>query len=672
MDLVKLDSIKGGLNNLKPQLKWKEEQSEQQTFQFYDLLNQINKQIISTLDIDQVLTSACQLLAEVLQCSRVSILEKEYQQEEFITKGEYKVGDYPSQLGMKVSMRDNLHLQLLISQDRPLAITKFREFPGLGEDTKALIEQLGIQSILAVSVRYQGSLKGIIGVHQCDRQREWTKWEIQLLDGVASQLAIAIHHAQLYTEIQQKAEQEALLRLVGNQIRSSLDLNTILQTAVRGVRQVLNADRVVIYQFIEGWKGEIKVEDCIVPWPSVFGEQITDNCFPEKHGQLYEQGRVRVIPDIYQDNLDPCHLKFLENLQVRANLVVPIIMGSEQDDNKITSENQSQTSQLWGLLIAHQCETSHYWKTWEIEGLQQLADQMAIAINQAELYAQVQENALQSQLKTQQLEVTLEELRATQIQLIQSEKLSSLGQMVAGIAHEINNPNNFIYANTIHAKSYVQSLIYALDKCAELSLDVSDKIEEINEEIELDFIREDFPKLLKSIEQGSDRIRSIVSTLKDFSHLNESKLKSVDLTEGLESSLAMLEHQLNPNIQVIRNYQPLPKLKCQASQINQVFFHLLNNAIDAIQSQDKSGKIIIKTEQKLNRILISIQDNGCGIPEDVQPRIFDPFFTTKPVGQGTGMGLAVCYQVIVKGHGGKIDCYSQEGEGTEFIIELPL
>ncbi|HBK23198.1 MAG TPA: histidine kinase [Planktothrix sp. UBA10369] len=641
--------------------------TEAHQIQFYDLVNQINKEIISTLDLDQVLSSACQHLGQIIKCSRVSVLVKEsHSDHEFTTKNEYNQGGYLSQLGIKLNADDNAHLRALLSQSQPLALTKFKEFPGFGETTKALIDQLDIQSMLAVAVRYQGEVQGIIGLHQCDHEREWQDWEIQLLEGIASPLAIAIHHAQLYQESRAKGEQEALLRLVINQIRSSLDLTAILNTAVAGVRQVLNTDRVVIYQFINGWEGEIKVENYRVPWPSIFGDKITDNCFPEKHGQLYKNGRVRVVDDIHKSDLDPCHLNFLDMLQVRANLVVPIIMGAEIEEHQPEIDGQ-----LWGLLIAHECSNPRAWKNWEIDGLKQLADQLAIAIKQAQLYTQVQETACQYQLQTQHLQTTLEELKTTQIQLIQSEKLSSLGQMVAGIAHEINNPNNFIYANISHARSYVQNLLEVVNKCREFSPEVGEFLNQIGEEIELDFIREDFPQLIDSMEQGSVRIRSIVDSLKDFSHLNESEWKSVDLTEGLDSSLRLLEHQMN-QIKINKNYQKIPKINCFPCQINQVFFQILSNAIDAVKHRSGEGEVTITTEDHSpDWIRIAIQDNGLGIPDDIQSRIFDPFFTTKPVGQGTGMGLAICYQVIVKAHGGKLEVNSKEKQGTEFIIKIP-
>ncbi len=643
------------------------ENPEVHRMQFYDLVHQINKEIISTLDLDRVLSSACQHLGKIINCSRVSILVKEsHSDQEFTTRNEYNQGEYSCQLGIKLNVNDNPHLQALLSQSQPLAVTKFKEFPGFDQTTKALIEQLDIQSMLAVAVRYQGEIKGIIGLHQCDHEREWQDWEIQLLEGIASPLAIAIHHAQLYQESRAKGEQEALLRLVINQIRSSLDLTAILNTAVEGVRQVLNTDRVVIYQFINGWEGEIKVENYRIPWPSIFGDKITDNCFPEQHGQLYKNGRVRAINDIHKSDLDPCHLNFLDMLQVRANLIVPIIMGAEIEDHQPEIDGQ-----LWGLLIAHECSNPRGWKTWEIDGLKQLADQLAIAIKQAQLYTQVQETACQYQLQTQELQATLEELKNTQIQLIQSEKLSSLGEMVAGIAHEINNPNNFIYANISHARNYVQNLLEVLNKCREFSPEVGEFLNQMGEEVELDFIQEDFPLLIDSMEQGSVRIRSIVDSLKDFSHLNESEWKSVDLTEGLESSLTLLEHRMT-QIKINKNYQTIPKVNCFPSQINQVFFQVLSNAIDAVKSNPKQGEVTLTTEDHSpDFIRITIQDNGLGIPDEIKSRIFDPFFTTKPVGQGTGMGLAICYQVIVKAHGGKLEFKTQQKNGTEFMIEIP-
>jgi two-component system, NtrC family, sensor kinase len=657
----------------------------QQQFQLSNLLNQINNEIGRTLDLEEVLTSACRLLGETLNCSRTSILVKESDLEEtLITRGEYSKGNYAAQLGMKVPIADNPHLQTLINQDGPLAVKKFAEFPGFGEETREIVKTLGIQSMLAIAIRYQGRVNGIIGLHQCDYEREWTKWEEELIAGVASQLAIAINQAKLYAETRRQAECESLLRLVSNQIRSTLDIKTILQTAVREVRQLLKTDRVVIYQFLDNWQGEIVVEDLTVPWPSIFGDSITDNCFSQEYAQHYLEGRVRAINDIENAGLDQCHVNFLKALQVKSNLIVPIVISTnnqvseefqEQNQDKLAGnkcESRSCCPLLWGLMIAQECKELRHWQLQETELLRQLGEQMAIAIQQAELYSKVQEAAIASQAQAQKLQTTLEELRSTQQQLIQSEKMTSLGQMVAGVAHEINNANNFIHVNLFHAQEYVKTLSEVIELSAKSCPEAAASFRKIAEEFELDYIKEDFPKLLKSMQEGSDRIRSIVTTLRNFSRLDESEFKPANLNQGLESSLAMLQNRLKNGIEVHKEYGELPLLECNAAQINQVFFHLLQNALDAILASGKIGKISIRTESANNFVTISIRDSGVGISAEIQNKIFDPFFTTKPVGQGTGLGLSICYQAIVKDHGGTIRCQSQVGEGTEFIVQLPL
>ncbi|MEK0181163.1 MAG: GAF domain-containing protein [Oscillatoriales cyanobacterium] len=648
----------------------------QQQVQLSNLLNQINNEIRSTLDIEQILTSGCRLLGQALNCSRASILVKESNTDKtLITRGEYNAGDYPIQLGMKVPVVGNPHLEAIISQQESLAVTKFIDFPGLNERSRKIALDLEIKSMLAVATRYQGEVNGVIGLHQCDREREWTDWERQLLEGVASQLAIAINQAKLYSQTRRQAEQESLLRLIGNQIRSTLDLNTILDTAVREVRQLLQCDRVIIYQFQDNWRGKVVVEDMSVPWPSILGDMGADKCFKGDYADFYQQGRVRAINDVFNANLEPCHIDFLDSLQVKANLIVPIVTSRNPEKSPKNSLNYDPElpGRLWGLLIAHECGDIRNWEQQEMELLSQIADQMAIAIQQAKLYSQVQEAAVKSQTQTQQLQATLEELRSTQQQLIQSEKMSGLGQMVAGIAHEINNANNFIHANLFHTQEYVKTLTEALEFCAKASPEAGDAIAQINEELELDYIREDFPPLLNSMIEGSSRIRSIVTTLRSFSRLDHSEFKAVDLNEGLENSLLMLQNKVKPEIKINKVYGKLPSVKCHAGQINQVFYNLIDNALDAINFTKKPGELTIRTQVKeTGWVTIYISDNGPGIPAEIQQKIFDPFFTTKPVGKGTGLGLSVCYQVIVQAHGGKINCVSKVGEGTELIVELPI
>ena len=505
----------------------------QQQVQLSNLLNQINNEIRSTLDIEEILTSACRLLGQALQSSRVSILVKESNTDKtLVTRGEYNAGDYPIQLGMKVPMADNPHLTAVVSQQESLAVTKFLDFPGLNQQTRNIAEALEIKSMLAVATRYQGEMNGIIGLHQCDREREWTDWEQQLLEGVASQLAIAINQAKLYSKTRRQAERESLLRLIGNQIRSTLDLGTILETAVREVRQLLQCDRVIIYQFEDNWRGKVVVENMTVPWPSILGDMGADKCFRGDYAELYQQGRVKAINDIFNAGLESCHVDFLDRLQVKANLIVPIVTSRSEEDSIPTAGSSNlkiPPGKLWGLLIAHECGDTRNWQRQEMELLSQLADQMAIAIQQAELYSKVREAAVKSQAQTQQLQAAFQELRSTQQQLIQSEKMSGLGQMVAGIAHEINNANNFIHANLFHAQEYFQLLDEALQLAGNACPEAAEAIVRINGELELDYIREDFGKLVNSMREGSGRIRSIVMTLRSFSRLDHAELKPVDL-----------------------------------------------------------------------------------------------------------------------------------------------
>jgi signal transduction histidine kinase len=273
--------------------------------------------------------------------------------------------------------------------------------------------------------------------------------------------------------------------------------------------------------------------------------------------------------------------------------------------------------------------------------------------------------------KTQELESTLKELQQTQTQLIQTEKMSSLGQLVSGIAHEINNPVNFIYGNLVHVQIAVEDLLDIISLYQKSFPQSSIEIQEKMEEIDLDFITEDTPKMLQSMQEGSRRIRTIVESLRNFSRLDESTIKSVDLQEGIESTLLILTQKIH-GITVIKKYSPLPLVECYPAELNQVWMHLLTNAIDSFaghQTQQQPTIWIETTVVNSHQMGVKIKDNGCGIPENIQPRIFDPFFTTKEVGKGTGLGLAVCYSII-KHHGGTIQVNSTPSEGTELFITL--
>jgi PAS domain S-box-containing protein len=339
----------------------------------------------------------------------------------------------------------------------------------------------------------------------------------------------------------------------------------------------------------------------------------------------------------------------------------------------------------------------------------------------------LQQSKAQFRQKVQELELTLNELKRTQAQLIHAEKMSSLGQMIAGIAHEINNPIGFIYGNLTPARHYCENLLELIELYRQTYPHPTLEIQQLIEKIDLDFLVDDWQKLMNSMQVGAERICEIVHSLRNFSRLNEKELKPVDIHEGIENTLLILQHRLRAvgdrglrkEIRVIKEYGQLPKVTCYASQLNQVFMNLLSNAIDAIakrccdsatrsdsdsaalaslraserasaqiasyyandaaEKQASQGVITVRTEvvsgkeqQTTDFVVIRIADNGSGMSEEVRQKIFDPFFTTKAVGSGTGLGLSISYQIVVEKHGGQLSCISDPGRGTEFIVEIPV
>jgi two-component system, NtrC family, sensor kinase len=289
--------------------------------------------------------------------------------------------------------------------------------------------------------------------------------------------------------------------------------------------------------------------------------------------------------------------------------------------------------------------------------------------------------------KSQELQTALRELQQAQMQLVQTEKMSSLGQMLAGIAHEINNPVGFVAGNLCHVRGYVLDLLDLVETYQEEYQNPPAKIQKQAEDIDLEFLVEDLPKLLNSMQVGCERIVEIIQSLRNFSRADEAKIKQANIHEGLESTLLILNSRLKAKasrqgIELIKQYGELPKIECHPGQLNQVFMNILANAIDALEENSSQAEktanyptptITIRTEAIDDKnICIRIKDNGPGIPEDTIVRLFDPFFTTKPVGKGTGLGLSISHQIVVEKHGGKLQCLSEIGKGTEFIIEIPI
>ncbi|BAY22390.1 multi-sensor signal transduction multi-kinase [Calothrix sp. NIES-2100] len=380
------------------------------------------------------------------------------------------------------------------------------------------------------------------------------------------------------------------------------------------------------------------------------------------------------------------HDPYIIKNQPRSVLCTPII-------------NQGE---LIGLLYLENQLTSGVFTRDRLEVVQLLTAQAAISLKNAQLYTDLSTTTASlkqanSQLaeyshtleakvaeRTAQLEEAFKNLQTAQAQLIQNEKMSSLGQLVAGIAHEINNPISFIYGNLTPANEYIDDLMFVLQSYRQHYPHPTPQLQAQIAHIELDFITKDLPKILNSMQVGAERIRDIVMSLRNFSRLDEAEIKAVDIHEGIDSALMILQNRLlanpeRPEICVIKEYSQLPAIKCYAGQLNQVFLNLLMNAIDALEESIRRGKILAQLQIYIRtqicdseQIKIAIADNGMGISDSHKPYVFDPFFTTKQVGQGTGLGLSISYQIIVDKHQGQLECQSIPGEGAEFIITLPI
>ncbi|KOR36244.1 MULTISPECIES: sensor histidine kinase [Planktothricoides] len=292
--------------------------------------------------------------------------------------------------------------------------------------------------------------------------------------------------------------------------------------------------------------------------------------------------------------------------------------------------------------------------------------------------------------KCQQNESELERLKSNMLQM---EKMAMLGQMVSGIAHEINNPINFIYGNLPYVEEHVGDLFEVLETYEEAYPDKVEDVENILEDIDLEYIQEDLPRIVKSLKTGSERIRDLVINLRNFYRRDEATMKPGNLHEGIESTLVLLNNRYKQDIEVIKDFGKIPEVECHINQMNQVFMNLISNAIDCLLAQkeaekeaesESEAKEVIKPSGKKrkiaiatkclnsNRVAISITDNGPGMPDEIKNRVFEPFFTTKAIGVGTGLGLSISREIVEKTHHGSLSCVSTFGEGSTFTIELPI
>ncbi|MBG1268426.1 trifunctional serine/threonine-protein kinase/ATP-binding protein/sensor histidine kinase [Nostoc sp. WHI] len=444
-------------------------------------------------------------------------------------------------------------------------------------------------------------------------------------------------------------------------ISTAIQLDQLIQTLTQIILENAGADRCALILFQDGsWQ----VRAIATLEGTMLQTAPLDNHpgVPVKLIQYVKNTLETVVIDDLKTHLPSVIGEYMRQHQPKSALCMPI-------------RNQGQ---LLGILYLENQLTMGAFVGDRLDVLQLLTTQAAISLENALLYntleRKVEQRTQELHNKNQQLSHTLQELQQTQTQLIQAEKMSSLGQMVAGIAHEINNPVNFISGNMNHLKNYFQDLLDSISLYQQQYPQPTSEIQAYLQDRDLDYVIKDIPNLLDSIQQGSQRIQHIVLSLRNFARLDEADIKAVNIHEGIENTLLILQHRLS-KIQIIKDYNDLPQVSCHAKQINQVILNILNNAIDALnEAQITTPTITIRTKLSnslTKSVSIHIADNGTGISEEIQKRVFDPFFTTKAVGKGTGLGLAVAYS-IMSTHGGQINLVSKLGQGTEFEIILPV
>ncbi|MEH1957957.1 GAF domain-containing sensor histidine kinase [Nostoc sp.] len=462
-------------------------------------------------------------------------------------------------------------------------------------------------------------------------------------------------------ELRKLVEREKILKTrLSSQIRNSLDLNTILSTVVVEVRELLQIDRCQFFwchQEDESTSLELSQQACAPDLTEPLGCSPIQNM--EALSEAVMQGNLLCFDDIATDSwLDFKSRNLLVTLGFKSLLTVSV---------------QTQSGRL-GVIVCEHSRELRPWSDDEVEIIRGVADQLAIAIDQAQLYNQSRAATAAATIQAEQLNQVLHNLKETQAQLIQTEKMSSLGQLVAGVAHEINNPVNFIYGNLTHVSEYTLGLLELVELYQQSNAHSTPEVEAHIEAIDLDFMAEDLPKILISMKMGANRIREIVLSLRNFSRLDEADMKPVNIHEGIDSTLLILQNRFkqtpgNAGIEIVKEYGDIPLVECYAGQLNQVFMNLIGNAIDALDSYNskrtieeieaKPSQIVIRTQlRNLDRITVKIADNGPGMTEAVKQRLFDPFFTTKAAGKGTGLGLAISAQIVTEKHNGAIWCIS--------------
>ncbi|MEH2362462.1 ATP-binding protein [Nostoc sp.] len=477
---------------------------------------------------------------------------------------------------------------------------------------------------------------------------------------------------ELAIELLERYQEIDLFEDISTKLTTSLDTRQIAQLVLQELSQLIESSAGMILLL----SADATAFEIIAEFGVFF-----DHSQPEPGkgiiGNIVQSNRAELVNDVQADS----RLQGQEN--VNAMICVPL---------------RAKERVLGAIAIGTPKTDSYQAKHLKLVSI--FASQTAIAIDKAVIYEHSTQTAVQAKAQTQKLQQTLNELQLAQTQLIQSEKMSSLGQLIAGVAHEINNPVNFICGNLKYVAEYANDLLHLVQEYQKFLPVAPPELESELDKIDLEFIMEDLPKLLNSMKVGTDRIVEIVQSLKNFSRHDEAEMKAVNIHDGIDGTLMILHHRLkadacHPAIEIIKDYGKFPLIECYPGQLNQVFMNILANAIDALEEgmgntslreaaptgtlsnhekiSPPTAQITIRTEVLDNKfVVIRIDDNGPGMKEDVIGRIYDPFFTTKEIGKGTGLGMAISYQIIVNRHRGFLKCRSAPGEGTGFWIQIPV
>lgn len=500
----------------------------------------------------------------------------------------------------------------------------------------------------------------------------WARF-VSYMSGVArlgeNRLRIQLEdNNRMVTEIRAQAQREALINSINSALRSTLELDRILVTAADELAGALNVFRCAIVCKLAEVDDEIFV------------------CEADPGG---EAGRAGHNSLKYFD-AEIC--EFILNTRSRyesieEGLVMKTFVYSEPHKEPIFEPVREKLEALnWGSLIVQpmmyrdlskgviiiaEIDPRRYWSANDIELVKSVGGQVAVAIEQASLIEELSKTNQNLIEKNTNLDAKNSELRSMQSTLIHQEKMASLGRLVAGIAHELNNPINFVHGNLPYLKEYVDDLKKLVDSLDDVSGEAKAKLEELKEGVKYDFLTTDLDNIIADLNEGTDRIRHIIRDLKSFSRLDEAELKDASVHEGIESTAKILSQYFGRDKTPLdKDFGDVPHILCYAGQLNQVWMNLLSNAAQAVADKE-DGKVGVKTRVVDGQVLVSISDNGPGIKPEIQSKIFDPFFTTKPVGQGTGLGLSICHSIVGR-HGGRIELSTKLNEGTTFTVVLPL